>query len=638
MADWVYLHDPATSAHYYADLSTGETCWERPAALDEQAKLLGAREPQRCSVKREPAARWVEYMDATLGIPYYYNEQTAESVWVLPADEDEDEEADEEEAAEEEARREKAARHRERILEEIITTEQTYVASLHTLMKVYLHPLRMVADVPRGAIFSHDDLDAIFLNIEVITKVNDKLLTELLSGVQVADALKAATRQFKGCYTRYVNNYDAAEAKLRKIRESADAGDREKQRYLVMSTSHPDARGKDVTSFLIQPVQRVLRYRLCALRLPPSARAIPAHTSAAFPMPMSARRHRRRLLADLLKHTEESHAEAPAVREAYERVCELAVSFNEDKRVTDDFAKLRRCFSRFVDGDAMSLRNELLSYERKLLREGTLVKVRLSHRQRHTLFLFNDVLLYAAPTMKGCALKGRIRLHDGARVESLPRTEEMPHAFAIVDRGGKGYTWLCESAEEKEGWLGAVKAAITDGAAQARHSRGFGLLAHLPSKPLDERLEAVRVGGTLTKYNKADGKSKLRWVCVVRSTQGHRICWGDQKTRDCKSDMRLSDASALLHGAKSSNFFKMQGSKKDADWQCFSIVFQQRTLDFAATTAAQLLDWYLALASLLPQSTEPLLDEPTLRQHMETMGLGAAEDAAASQQKKASHK
>ena len=172
MADWVYLHDPVTSSHYYADLSTGETCWERPAALDAPRQVAAAREPERSSVKREPAARWVEYMDATLNIPYYYNEATAESVWVLPADEDEDEEADEEESAEEEARREKAARHRERILEEIVTTEQTYVASLHTLMKVYLHPLRMVADVPRGAIFTHDDLDAIFLNIEVITKVS----------------------------------------------------------------------------------------------------------------------------------------------------------------------------------------------------------------------------------------------------------------------------------------------------------------------------------------------------------------------------------------------------------------------------------------------------------------------------------
>ena len=46
---------------------------------------------------------------------------------------------------------------------------------------------------------------------------------------------------------------------------------------------------------------------------------------------------------------------------------------------------------------------------------------------------------------------------------------------------------------------------------------------------------------------------------------------------------------------------------------CFSLVFKERTLDFAATNAQALLDWYLGLAQLIPHSTEPLLDEPTLR-------------------------
>ena len=53
-----------------------------------------------------------------------------------------------------------------------------------------------------------------------------------------------------------------------------------------------------------------------------------------------------------------------------------------------------RCPS--VEADGTALRNELLSYERKVLKEGTLVKARLSHRQRRQLFLLNDVLLYAA--------------------------------------------------------------------------------------------------------------------------------------------------------------------------------------------------------------------------------------------------
>ena len=52
-------------------------------------------------------------------------------------------------------------------------------------------------------------------------------------------------------------------------------------------------------------------------------------------------------------------------------------------------------------------------------------------------------------------------------------------------------------------------------------------------------------------------------------------------------------------GAKSSAFFKQQHAKKDQDWLCFSLVFKGRgTLDFAATNADALLDWYLARRSM----------------------------------------
>ena len=59
MADWVYLHDPVTSSHYYADLSTGETCWERPAALDAPRQVAAARVRKRVRrlVRRGRATR-----------------------------------------------------------------------------------------------------------------------------------------------------------------------------------------------------------------------------------------------------------------------------------------------------------------------------------------------------------------------------------------------------------------------------------------------------------------------------------------------------------------------------------------------------------------------------------------------------
>ena len=82
----------------------------------------------------------------------------------------------------------------------------------------------------------------------------------------------------------------------------------------------------------------------------------------------------------------------------------------------------------------------------------------------------------------------------------------------------------------------------------------------------------------------------------------------------------LSEVVGLRHGASSESFFRQSGTKEDQDWLCFSVVFKGRgTLDFAATNADSLLDWYLALASKVRHSTEALLDEAALRARIEGM-------------------
>ena len=62
------------------------------------------------------------------------------------------------------------------------------------------------------------------------------------------------------------------------------------------------------------------------------------------------------------------------------------------------------------------LRAELNSYDRKFVKQGSLVKARLSHRQKRQLFLFSDVLLYAESSLKGFKLKVR----DGHLPPSMP--------------------------------------------------------------------------------------------------------------------------------------------------------------------------------------------------------------------------
>ena len=637
---WVLLTDQATGLSYYANTETKETSWEVPAEL-------GGAEGMACPYTRLENG-WFRYEDDQTGRPYYYNVHTQQTEWSMPpdararkgsidddyisddessmpppipsgaqsskvGDDDEDDidgaeddvivrrlseagrglaedtetkEAEAARKAKEKSERKKA--NRVNNLKEFVKSERTYVDKIHILEKVYVDPLRIVADMPKGAIFSHADLDAVFLNITVISKVNTKFVEELEEeeknwpNVNYAPIVESAAKKFKGCYTRYVNNFDAADARLNELKTK----DKEKHRYLEVCKTHPDAKGLDVRSYLMEPVQRMMRY------------------------PM--------LLKEILDNTEpdsEFAADIEPYTTALEACKEIAKHINEDKRKAEQVDTLQEMVKRFTPDSGMD--KELVRYERKFLREGTLTKARLQRRQKRYCFLFNDLMVYAVQTTKGYQVKGKIVLDLDARVEMLPNTETMQHAFAVIEKGGKGYTWLTDSATETHEWFEAIDAAIKSNKAKRVTTGGVNLLQGVQSKPLEARLAAVQGGATLMKYNQRDGKSGPRWV---KLTADNKICWGDTRTKDTKSSMKLDDAIALLHGAKSSAFFKQQHAKKDQDWLCFSVVFKGRgTLDFAATNADSLLDWYLALASKVRHSTEALLDEAALRARIEGM-------------------
>ena len=110
--------------------------------------------------------------------------------------------------------------------------------------------------------------------------------------------------------------------------------------------------------------------------------------------------------------------------------------------------------------------------------------------------------------------------------------------------------------------------------------------AAVGERALGERLEAVRAGCVLTKYNQSDGKHSKRWVKLVST----KVMWGDAKSRSCNSDLDASKATALVHGAKGSAFYKARGGKIHEDWQCFSVVTKERTLDLACETLDDLFD------------------------------------------------
>ena len=124
----------------------------------------------------------------------------------------------------------------------------------------------------------------------------------------LGEVVLGAARKMKGCYTRYVNNFDAASARLGKLRAlrpehtrylEANEVSLEASRYLEVARSHPDAGGLDVSYFLIMPVQRMPRYRL--------------------------------LLSELLATTPDGHGDAAPLDGALAQVSEVCAHLNAER-------------------------------------------------------------------------------------------------------------------------------------------------------------------------------------------------------------------------------------------------------------------------------------------------------------------
>ena len=130
-----------------------------------------------------------------------------------------------------------------------------------------------------------------------------------------------------------------------------------------------------------------------------------------------------------------------------------------------------------------------------------------------------------------------------------PSTESAPHAFAIVAKGGRGYTWLADSEAQQKEWFDAIRDAIDDCRAGGAR-RGLGasrmasqILSLVERKTPEARVQAISIGSCLTKYNVRDGKTSLRWVKL----HGNKVVWGDARSRKCDESKGQSLGHATAH-------------------------------------------------------------------------------------------
>ncbi|KAN0055736.1 hypothetical protein ACTA71_011622 [Dictyostelium dimigraforme] len=247
--------------------------------------------------------------------------------------------------------------YREKVIQEILKTEEDYVKNLNICIKGYMEPL-----VSREVI-TKDQQKLIFSDIQIIYNFGNKFLDQLKNRCgnnwrvyQKISDLFLQISAFLKVYTSYVQNYNTALETLEELKKK----DKQFIQVLNEQKESQQINGKDITSFLIQPVQRVPRYYL--------------------------------LLTDLVKHTWEDHPDLKPLVGAAEKIKDVAAFLNERKREGENFQKFTEIQSILVGKVP-----QLFTPSRRYIKQ---ISFNPTKKHEIMVYLFNDLIVYGK-VMKG---------------------------------------------------------------------------------------------------------------------------------------------------------------------------------------------------------------------------------------------
>ncbi|XP_015609556.1 dynamin-binding protein [Cephus cinctus] len=196
--------------------------------------------------------------------------------------------------------------HRQNVISELVLTEKEYVRDLKiTYETFHLYDHNFLES--RGI-----DVTVLFGNIAEVTQVAEELLDKILRAMKGCDEecqtigpcfLKMSDKM-QHVYVKYCSNHEAALTLLKKYEENREA-------MAIFEKGIETLRHQiacfDMSSILIKPVQRILKYPL--------------------------------MLYELIKCTEDGHPDKPEIEEAWKAMTDVASYINEYKRRKDLIAK-----------------------------------------------------------------------------------------------------------------------------------------------------------------------------------------------------------------------------------------------------------------------------------------------------------
>jgi hypothetical protein len=256
---------------------------------------------------------------------------------------------------------------RQKIVEELITTERTYVTLLRALVDGLVIPLK------RGegsAVLTREEVEEVFANVDEVVAFHTILLALFEERLHTfaPDSLigdlfvQKFDEKFLAMYKRYVRDFDSLHLIIHYLEV-------EKPQFakLIQEFEKEQAAttgGLHLNSFLILPVQRPPRYML--------------------------------LIQELVKHTPEDHPDSTNLKRASELVGSILDELNASKKRSDSQEKLSS-IENSIDGWQQLPIESLVHPKRRYIREGPLIwKGESDDNPSPYFFLFNDFLMYTS--------------------------------------------------------------------------------------------------------------------------------------------------------------------------------------------------------------------------------------------------
>lgn len=312
---------------------------------------------------------------------------------------------------------------RDKIVYEILTTEQSYLKSLVLMNESYRRPL-LIASKTKEINITQNEVDIIFSkHFRQLVKVNLTFLKYLIERIktwsekELIGDLFLHFLPFLRVYTYYTAGWELAISKL----EEMENNERDDMFLKKCLSNYPNL--QNIRSYLIMPVQRLPRYKL--------------------------------LLEDLINNTDENHPDFNNLKLALEKIIILAnqadMAINEEK----NRLKLQKIQKRFID------KIQIYQNGRIFIKKGELTKICRKEHKKFIFFLFNDMLIYAKEMPGGMCTRPRIYPLDSLIVKDIPISESKVLNAIQISSNKKSFVVYSHSYEDKMSWLKSIEKCIS---------------------------------------------------------------------------------------------------------------------------------------------------------------------------------